>query len=145
MTPVPPSPEEIAFFYHGFYRVLRRFRVATLAGWIIVFAGLAGIPLGWRSSSMHGMMDLMLCGGTIVAGLVVVSEAVSFLAGYTAIRFPSRPSDPSGETETGLAQEVSVLMKDVEGGGWQDAYAAIGALKAIGTRHGLPAPGSGHV
>jgi|WetSurMetagenome_2_1015567.scaffolds.fasta_scaffold653654_1 hypothetical protein len=143
MSPVPPAPEEIAFYYHGLYRALHRYRTATIVGWIIVFAGLAGIPLGWRSSSMHGLLDMMLCGGTIVAGLVVVSEAVSFLAAYTGVRFPSTPSDPAADAEVGLVQDVRRLMNDVEEGGWQEAYAAIGALKTLGTRYGLPPPGSG--
>jgi hypothetical protein len=137
----PPTTNELEFYYHGFFRILRRYRAATVTGWIIVFAGVAGIPLGWKSGSTHGLLDLLLCAGTIVGGLVLVSEAVSFLGAYTAVPFPS-----SGEAEDALQGddllvEIRRLMKDVEAGGWQEAYAAIGVLQRLGVRHGLPPPG----
>lgn len=140
MNETAPAPEEIEFYYHGFHRALRRYRTATFTGWIIAFAGVAGIPLGWSSASMHGVLDLLLCGGTIVAGLLVVSEAVSFLAAYVAVPFPPLRAADEAAQDTGLVAEIRLLMKDVEGGGWQEAYAAIGTLKALGVRHGLPDP-----
>jgi hypothetical protein len=133
-----PLPAELEFYYHGFHRVLRRYRMATVMGWVIVFAGLAGIPLGWRAASTHGLLDLLLCGGTIVAGLSVVSQAVSFLEAYVAVPFPSLFSGEEAHVDSDFVPQIRILMKDVQEGGWQEAYAAIGILKALGVRHGLP-------
>lgn len=133
------TPAQQEFYYHGLYRVLRRYRTATIAGWAIVFAGVAAIPLGWNAGGGHGLLDLLLAAGTIVAGLVLVSEAVSFLAAYLAVPFPE--DVPEGGETPGAASEIRLLMNDIENGGWQEAYAAIAGLRAIGVRHGLPPPG----
>lgn len=140
MTPSAPSPDQLEFYYHGFHRVLRRYRSATITGWVITFAGVAGIPLGWNAGRTHGLLDLLLCGCAIAAGLILVSEAVSFLGAYAAVPFPPASPDTGSDGEPELVQEIRLLMKEVESGGWQEAYAAIGTLKALGLRHGLPAP-----
>jgi hypothetical protein len=141
MNETSPGPEEIEFYYHGFYRALRRYRMATIAGWVVVFTGVAGIPLGWNSGSLHGGLDILLCAVTIVAGLLVVSEAVSFLGTYVAVPFPAPPAAEGAGPEGGLIAEIRLIMKDVDGGGWQEAYAAIGMLERLGGRCGLPPPG----
>ena len=141
MNETVPGPGETEFYYHGFYRALRRYRMATITGWIIVFAGIAGIPLGWNTGSMHGALDMVLCGGTIIAGLLAVSEAVSFLGAYVAVPFPALHAAEGAGPEEGLVAEIRVIMKDVDRGGWQEAYAAIGMLERLGVRYGLPSPG----
>lgn len=141
MAPAAPSPAELEYWYHGFARALRRYRTATVLGWLIVLAGVAGVPLGWRAAGSHGALDLLLCGGTIVAGLLLVSECVSFLHAYIAVPFPLAPADTEAVGPLQVLEELRALMHDVDAGGWQEAYAAIARLETIGARHGLPPPG----
>lgn len=140
MNQPAPSPEQIGFYYHGLHRVLRRYRTATIIGWVVVFLGVAGIPLGWNAGRAHGLLDLLLCGCTIAAGLVLVSEAVSFLGAYLTVPFPRAVAEPAPEGEPEFVLQIRQLMKDVEAGGWQEAYAAIGTLRALGVNNGLPPP-----
>lgn len=134
------TPAELEFFYHGLHRALLRYRTATIIGWVIVLVGAAGIPLGWRAAGAHGLLDLAVCGGAIVAGLVVVSESVSFLHTYLAVPFPAAGDGAAGD-RSALIEDLRALMLEVDTGGWQEAYAAIRLLRVLGERHGLPPPG----
>jgi hypothetical protein len=133
------TPAELEYFYHGFHRALQRYRSATMIGWVIVLAGVACIPLGWRTAGAHGLLDLAVCGAAIVAGLVVVSESVSFLHAYISVPFPVAGDADAGRSAP--VEDLRALMQEIDKGGWQEAYAAVRLLRVLGERHGLPPPG----
>lgn len=136
MTTATLSNSEIQFYYAGLYKVLKRYRFATILGWCIVVTGFAGFLVGWNVSGNVGLTTLLLPAVTIAGGLTLVYQSVAFLESYTRI---SVPSAEEGDTEvSALRREFQQLLKDIDNGGWQDAYAAIGRLKELETRHGLP-------
>lgn len=136
MTTDALNNSEIQFYYAGLYKVLKRYRFATILGWCIVAAGFAGFLVGWNVSGTIGLSVFLLPAITIAGGLTLVHQSVAFLESYTRI---SVPSGEEGEAEaSAIRLEFQQLLKDIDNGGWQDAYAAIGKLKEMETRHGLP-------
>ena len=135
MSDKPPSEAELQFYYFGLYQVLQRYRVGTTAGWLIVSLGVVSLPLGWKFGTPHGLVDIALSVGVILAGLFVVQQNVAALSSYLNVPFGSR--DNSGERHM-VIDEVEALMKEIESGGWQEAYAAIGKLKKMEASYGLP-------
>lgn len=129
---------DLEYYYTGLYRVLKRFRFMTLLGWIVVLAGVAGIPLGWEFGRWHGLIDLLLCCSTIVAGLALVQQSVVSLDAYVTVPFRPSPGDDEGGSTHRAVDEIVLLLKEIEEGGWQDAYAAVRKLRDIGSAHGLP-------
>lgn len=138
MNSVPPSQEELEFYYHGLYRALRRFRIMTILGWTVVALGIASIPMGWRSGQIHGLLDLALSGSTVLAGLALVQQSVAFLAAYLRVPFPAATDGDGSDQPSGVVHEIRELMKDLDEGGWQEAYSAIGKLKEMQSRYSLP-------
>lgn len=129
--------EELEFYSHGFHRALKRFRGTTVFGWLLVLAGTAGIPFGWEFGRFHGSIDLALCGGTIIAGLVVVHQSIVSLSTYIRNPLAKQTGLDEGWAPPQWKIEITELMKEVDEGGWQEAYAAIAELRKIGMRHGL--------
>jgi hypothetical protein len=126
----------LEFYYVGLYRALKRYRFATVLGWLIVLLGCASVPLGCGYAGEHGLIDLALSCCTIVSGLALVQQGISSLAAYVRIPFPvTGDTDAASRPWVG---ELVQLMKDVDDGGWQDAHAAIRTLKAMAVTHGLP-------
>jgi hypothetical protein len=132
------SEPDLQYYYTGLYRVLRHFRFMTLLGWMVVLAGAAGVPLGWDFGRWHGLIDLLLCVGTIIAGLALVQQSVVSLDVYVKVPFRSSPTGDGGRSDSLAIGEIVQLLKEIEEGGWQEAYAAIQKLRDIGTAHGLP-------
>jgi hypothetical protein len=124
------SPDEIAFYYHGFLRVLRRYRYMTFLGWLIVAVGFISILLGWKLGFPHGLIDISLSVVTILAGILVVQQAVTALDAY--IDVPFRKS----ETLNPHLVEIHDLMTSVNGGGWWEANAAIRTLETMAEKLG---------
>ena len=129
---------DLKYYYTGLYRVLRRFRFMTLLGWMVVLVGVAGIPLGWEFGRWHGLIDLLLCAGTIIAGLALVQQSVVSLDVYTKVPFRPSPIGDEGGSDSRAIGEIVQLLKEIEEGGWQEAYAAIRKLRDIGAAYGLP-------
>lgn len=134
----PPVQSDLQRYYVGLHRVLKNFRFMTILGWTIVLVGVAGIPLGWEFGRWHGLIDLMLCCGTIIAGLALVQQSVVSLDAYIKLPFWSSSHENGAATDSAAADEIKQLLKDVDEGGWQDAYSAIRKLRDIGAAHGLP-------
>ena len=138
MTPAGPTSDELSFYYFGFYRVLTRYRVMTLVGWLVVAAGCASFFLAWNVGREHGLVDTLLACGCIVAGLALVQNSVASLSSYVAVPFSSLRDDAGSTEQSPAVREVVTLMKDVEEGGWQEAYTAIRKLKELESTFGLP-------
>jgi hypothetical protein len=133
-----PTERELEFYYFGLYRVLIRYRRMTFLGWCVVALGIASIPLGWESGQRHGVVDLGLSFVTIVAGLALVQQSVASLSSYLRVQFPRSLHEDGGGTEHEAIVKIIELMKDVDEGGWQEAYSAIGTLKGLETAYSLP-------
>jgi hypothetical protein len=133
---IMPTEAELGFYYFGLYTVLRRYRVMTILGWSIVLLGFASVPLSWRLGTPHGLMDTMLSVGTMVAGLAVVQQGVASLGSYLRVPFSKRQ-----ETVTAphpAIQYIEELMREIDEGGWQEAYSAITKLEHLHDTYGLP-------
>jgi hypothetical protein len=131
-----PTEAELRFYYFGLYAVLRRYRAMTILGWVIALLGLASVPLSWHLGTPHGLVDTLLSLGTVVAGLAVVQQSVTALASYLHVPFGERQEDRPERNPT--IRYIEDLMRDIDGGGWQDAYSAIEKLEQLRDSHGLP-------
>lgn len=138
----PPPDSELQYFYFGLYTALKRYRFATILGWLVVAAGVASIPLGWEWGRPHGLLDLALGALTIVAGLTLVQQSVVSLESYLRIPFPSMKPE-EGAPPTAIT-EIKDMMNEVDTGGWQEAYVGISKLREIGEKHQLPSPDHHH-
>ncbi len=127
------TDDELQYFYVGFYRVLRRYRSTSILGWIIVLVGCLSIPFGWNFGRATGFIEVVLTALTILAGLSLVWQNISALQEYIRISFP-RSSDQPGPERL----ELQTLMKEVDDGGWQEAYAAIAKLNEMQVKYSLP-------
>lgn len=127
---------ELQYFYVGFYNALKRYRSTSLLGWTIVLLGCVSIPLGWNWGRRDGIVDVSLTVMTILAGLVVVWQNITALEQYIRVPFPTgletNPEVPSP------ISEIRNVMKEVDDGGWQEAYAALGRLREIQAKYSLP-------
>ena len=136
-TPVVPtllSEAELRYYYLGFHRALKRYRTITIIGWTIVVIGCASFPVGWSVGRPAGLIEIALSCATVVAGLGLVSLSISSLDAYIRITLPFAQN---GEQHP-VIHEIVEIMKDVDAGGWQEAYAAITKIEELGTRFGLP-------
>jgi hypothetical protein len=133
-----PSDAELQYYYFGLYSVLKRYRTATLLGWLIVLLGAVAIPLGWEFGRNHGLIDLVLSVCTIVAGLTVVQLSVVSLGDYVSIPFPQeRKANGADDEHPGLV-EIKQLMNEIDEGGWQEAYAGIGKIRQLQEKYAFP-------
>ncbi len=127
----------MAFFYVGFLMVLRRYRSLVLIGWAVVVAGFCSLMLGWWSALPPACAVSSIL--TMAAGVALVHLAVSTLDTY--VRVPARDLEGKrGEPPVAPLDEILGLMESVSAGGWQEAFAAIRRLQAIGTSLGFPDP-----
>ena len=117
--------------------MLKRYRTTSLLGWVIVFAACLSAPLGWNLGRSTGFIEVVLTVLTVVAGLVLVWQNISALEEYIRIPFPvpSPPEQP--EVQSPVITEIKNMMHEVDEGGWQEAYAAIGKLRQIQITYGL--------
>jgi hypothetical protein len=125
---------ELQYFYFGFYKALKRYRLTSIAGWSVVLLGCLSVPFGWNLGRATGVTEVFLTLLTVFAGLTVVWQNIAALEQYVRIPFPD-----SSETQAlSVVQDIRDLMKEVDEGGWQDAYDAIGKLKEMQAKHNLP-------
>lgn len=134
----PMTDAELDYFYRGFYTVLLRYRAMTLMGWIIVAAGFASLVLGWRTETPHGIVDLALSCLTMFAGVGLVHLSVVSLDTYVRIPVMGLQGKTGDAVSVPAIAAILELMKDVNEGGWQEAYAALRRLRTLGRDAGLP-------
>jgi hypothetical protein len=128
---------ELQYYYFGFYRALKRYRSASLLGWSIVFLAMISVPFGWNLGRTAVFIEVVLTLLTILAGLALVWHTISALEEYVRIPFAQSETRPDAALSP-LLKEIQSLMKEVDDGGWQEAYAAIGTLKAMEEKYALP-------
>jgi hypothetical protein len=128
--------EELQFYYYGLFRALKRYRFATVLGWLIVVIGCASVPVGCNLVGTLSLIDLALSCSTLLSGLALVQQGISSLEAYITVPFPA--GDAQREPRVWV-HELIQLMKDVDDGGWQEAMAAIRRMKDMAATHGLPA------
>jgi hypothetical protein len=125
---------ELQYYYFGFYRVLKRYRSTSILGWAIVFVGCASVPFGWNLGRTMGFIEVVLTLLTLLAGLAVVWQNISALEEYIHVPFPSLSNGELHE-RVELIVEIKNIMKEVDNGGWQEAYAAIGKLELLRAKY----------
>lgn len=133
------NTEHLEFRYFGFFAVLRRYRTTTVIGWGVTAAGMAGFIASWGIPGARGLLDAALAVATVLAGLTVVQVSVMSLQSYVSVRFPPLPEGVP-EAERAALEALEPVMAEVRDGGWQDAFHAIGEVRGIGERWGLPQP-----
>ena len=133
-VPLQLSYDEIC---QGLHRVLKRYRFLTILGWVIVLAGVASLPIGWNEWRPHGLIDLGLSVGTIVAGLAVVQGSVASLSSYTQLLQGILVEKRSSAQAQAAVDELSALVQEIEAGGWQEAYGAIERLERLVERYAV--------
>jgi hypothetical protein len=106
----------------------------SVLGWMIVLLACISIPFGWNVGRTMGFVEVVLTVLTVLAGLVLVWQNISALKEY--IRIPFLPSAQPDDQQP--VSEIKKIMRDVDEGGWQDAYAAIGMLKELQSKYDLP-------
>lgn len=131
------TDDELQYFYFGFYRILKRYRSTSLLGWTIVLAGCLSIPFGWNLGRTTGFIDVILTLLTILAGLALVWQNISALDEY--IRVPFHSSFDSISTKRNeIITDIRTLMKEVDDGGWREAYEALSRLSVLQAKYDLP-------
>lgn len=135
----PHEEAELAYCYFGFAASLRRYRRMTVLGWAVVAAGFLSLMIGWREGTPHGLFDLVLSALAIAAGIGLVQQSVMSLEGYVRSKDILFAAVAAAERRP-ATNEMLALMDDVESGGWQEAYGALGKLRTLGAAHGLPEP-----
>ena len=128
------SDIELRFYYSGFFKALKRYRTITIIGWLVVGIGCVSFPVGWSLGRPNGIIEIGLSCATIVAGLGLVWQGIVTLERYVRIALPC---DHNGEQHP-LIHRILEIMKDVDEGGWQDAYAAIRKVEQLGVEFSLP-------
>ena len=130
----PLSDGELRYYYSGFYKALKRYRTMTIIGWSVVAIGCASFPVGWSVGRPGGLIEIALSCATVVAGLGLVSQSISSLEAYLRIALPF----PHNGGQHPMVYEIVEIMKDVDEGVWQEAYAAIRKMEELKARFEVP-------
>ena len=128
------SPAETRFACAELIMALKRYRFNTLLGWTIALVGCLSVPFGWRYAGTHGLLDLCLSGGTVLAGLALVQQSVATLSAYLRISFRLPQDEKALPEESPVVTEIRQIINQIEEGGWQEAYTAINTLEETMTR-----------
>lgn len=129
-----PTMAELRYYYFGFYKALKNYRTMTLLGWSVVATGCACSFLVINAGRNLGPFGIVLTAAVIIAGLGLVWQSISTLESYLRIALPSvHEGDQSP-----VVVRVEEIMKEVDDGGWQEAYAAIRKLEELRTTYELP-------
>ena len=137
MTLPSSSDDALRFYYHGFYAALVRYRILTLAGWLVTLVGSAGL-LATCQTAGGDLLGFAVPVCAVGAGLALVQQSVAALDGYVRVPFPRPDPDSSLDSVTAAIEESARLMGEIDRGGWQEAYKALGAVKAMAAKYGLP-------
>lgn len=129
----PLSEVEFRYYCSGFHRALKRYRAMTIIGWVVVVIGCASFPVGWSLGRHAGIIEIVLSCMVIVAGLAIVWQSISSLESYTNIVLPASHIDEMHP----MVREVLEIMKDVDDGGWQEAYGAMRKMEKLQAKHSL--------
>jgi hypothetical protein len=124
---------ELRFYYFGFYKALKHYRISAIIGWCVVVVGCASILFGWNFGQLIGV-DLILSFATVAAGVGLVSQSISSLEAYTRIVIPI----PHNGEQHPLIHEVVEIMWEVDNGGWQETSSAMRKIEELRLKYDLP-------
>ncbi len=99
----------------------------TLLGWSIVATGCACAFLVINAGKNLGPFGVVMAGATILSGLVFVWQSISTLESYMSIGLPFSRA----ETTNPVIASAAEIMRKVDEGGWQEAYASIQKLEEL--------------
>lgn len=121
------SPEAGAadreFWISGFLEALRRYRRVTIVGWLVAFGGVLSLVLRWRATGLAGLLEIMLSGATVAGGILLVHYGIEGLSAFIRTSL--------GALKAQELAELRALMEEVERGGWQEAFAALGRVRSM--------------
>jgi hypothetical protein len=126
------------FSYFGLFSALRRYRAVAFLGWGIVAVAAGALFLLRHLSGSVGLAAIGVAVLAAVAGVALVQVSVAALGAYVRIPFPEPPEQSRAELPGEAVRELKETIRTVEAGGWQEAFAALEGLRAIGARYGLP-------
>jgi hypothetical protein len=126
------------FSYFGLFSALRRYRTVAFLGWGIVAVAAGALFLLRHLSGSVGLAAIGVAVLAAVAGVALVQVSVAALGAYVRIPFPEPPEQSGAELPGEAVRELKETIRTVEAGGWQEAFAALEGLRAIGARYGLP-------
>jgi hypothetical protein len=126
------------FSYFGLFSALRRYRAVAFLGWGIVAVAAGALFLLRHLSGSVGLAAIGVAVLAAVAGVALVQVSVAALGAYVRIPFPEPPEQSGAELPGEAVRELKETIRTVEAGGWQEAFAALEGLRAIGARYGLP-------
>lgn len=131
-----PNDGLLGYYYYGFHSALVRYRALTIQGWAVTAIGAAGLFVSWGDRS--DLFTIIVALAAAVAGLALVHQSVAALDAYVRVPFP-RPASgsPPAEIEGGI-DECARLMEEIDRGGWQEALAAVRALRTMEVRFSFP-------
>ena len=135
MSPAPSAESALAFYYHGFRAALIRYRILTIGGWCAAALGGGGALVSCRAGADLLTFVYPLCAAA--AGLALVHQSVAALDDYVRVPFPLPDTGAVPAPVAAALEECAQLMKEIDRGGWQEAYAALRALKSLPERYGL--------
>lgn len=110
----------------------------TIFGWVITGAGFISLVVGWRASSASDVLDLALSCLSMAAGVSVVHVSVQALDEYVKVVISALERHTSPGADAGPHAELLTLLKDVEAGGWQEAFIALRRMRMLDAQSGSP-------
>ena len=123
------------------YAALRRHRRTTITGWAVTAAGCLGIVWSWDPASPHGLFGIGMSAVAIVAGILLVQESVGFLTAVVAyVQNEPLPADGDAATQE-LHTRLTEISREIDSGGWQEAFAALGQVRSLARSHLIELPG----
>jgi hypothetical protein len=129
--------DALEFYYHGFRSALFRYRRLTIIGWLATAIGCTGLLASCREAFSGDVFALAIPLCAVVAGLALVHQSVAALDAYVAIPFPKPDPEQVPSYICEAVSECTRWMGEIERGGWQDAFHAIGAMATLAERYGL--------
>jgi hypothetical protein len=126
------------FSYFGLFSALKRYRTVAFLGWGIVALAVGAMLFLRHLSGSVGLAAIGVAVLAVVAGVALVQVSVAALAAYVRVPFPEPPQASGAELPGEAVRELKETIRAVEAGGWQEAFAALEGLRAIGARYDLP-------
>jgi small neutral amino acid transporter SnatA (MarC family) len=103
--------------------VTGRYRRVTIVGWMVAFGGVLSFLLRWRAEGLAGLVDIMISAATVAGGILLVHYGIEGLSAFIRTA--------RGALKEQELAELRALMEEVEQGGWQEAFAALGRVRSM--------------
>jgi len=140
----PPDPgidQSLRRSCQMLYAALRRHRRTTIMGWTVTAAGCVGMIRGWDLLSSRDIVSVGISLVAIVAGILLVHESVGFLAALSAWLQNEPPPAEADPVARELHARLKEIAREIDNGGWQEAFAALGQVRTLAASYGIELPG----